>query len=142
MLRKYFKLNRRQRAYKPQIFPSFSLQMEKLPSELSVRSKPSDGCDVVMQRHAIAQSSGWENSTSEVEILHSVFRKYTNRSEHGGTHARAAADGNINFLLKIPMRLLCCVMISERRPPTSLWSHSLTHTHQRARTAIFRVMRY
>lgn len=48
------------------------------------------------------------NSSFKVEILRSVFRKYTNTFTHGGTHARATADGNINFLLKIPMRL--CVV--------------------------------
>ena len=39
------------------------------------------------------------------------------------------ADGNINFLLKIPTRLLGCIMISEWRPPTSLWSQSHKRTH-------------
>ncbi len=48
-----------------------------------------------------------ENSSFEVEILHSVFRKY-NTFKHEGTHARATADGNINFLLKIPTSL--CVV--------------------------------
>ena len=107
---KMFKLSEGQCGRSPRIFPLTAAGMEK-----AADWQPGDGCSVVMQRHGIAQSFNLQkNSSSQVEILHFVLRKYANTFRHTHTHthththARATADGNINFLLKIPMRL--CVV--------------------------------
>lgn len=87
-------------------FPFTPAWMEKLPAELTAKDRAKmaalTSCSITRSNARVQPA----NSSFQVEILHTVFRKYTNTFTHGDT--RKSADGNINFLLKIPMRL--CVV--------------------------------
>lgn len=113
---KMFKLNRGQHGCSPRVFPSPLPEWKSCPQIWQWGESRLMAAYVVMQRHGIAQKkkkkrkklmlkiprTKWKFST----LFFGSMQKYA--CMHGGTHARATGDGNINFLLKIPMRL--CVV--------------------------------
>lgn len=109
------KLNQIQRHYRIRLFLCSFAWMEMLPAELTARSEPRW---LLLWRHVMRHHSMSRAKVQpakpppppsfQVENSPLQFFGSTQTRLRMETHARATADGNINFLLQIPTRL--CVV--------------------------------
>lgn len=108
------KLNQIQRRYRTRLFLCSFAWMETLPAELTARSEPRWLLlwRHVMRHHSMSgakvQPAKKNQPSFQVENSPLQFFGSTQTRLRMERHARATADGNINFLLQIPTRL--CVV--------------------------------
>lgn len=137
-VKEMFKLNQGQCSYRARVF--FLLLLEwKSCLHCWQRGESQDGCYDVLQRH-------WAMPKFILQIPHLKWKFST--LFFGSTQTRLHMEAHTQepLLMAILISLskyqwgFVLYNDSERRPPTSLWSHS--HIHTSAHTAIFRVMQY